>query len=169
MRRSLALLVAATTSLVLVAFLVPLAVLIRSGTAEQAVSEASGQASALALLVATADREAVELALETVEAGTGHPFTVFYPDGEVLGTRWSAPPLSSSPLRSREHDRSTDDGRDVLVAVGLPDQGGTGVVATSVPAEELTEGCSAPGWCSPASGSGWLPLVWSSPTGWPAA
>ena len=107
MRRSLALLVAATTSLVLVAFLVPLAVLIRSGTAEQAVSEASGQASALALLVATAEREAVELALETVEAGTGHPFTVFNPANPDF-----------EPV--------------------LPDQGGTGVVATSVPAEELT-------------------------------
>jgi hypothetical protein len=86
MRRSLALLVAATTSLVLVAFLVPLALLIRSATAEQAVSEASGQASALALLVATADREAVELELESVRAGTGRPFAVYYPDGQVLGT-----------------------------------------------------------------------------------
>jgi signal transduction histidine kinase len=141
MRRSLALLVAATTSLVLVAFLVPLAVLIRSGTAEQAVSEASGQASALALLVATADREAVELALETVEAGTGHPFTVFYPDGEVLGTpaeRSAAVELAASEAESMTV--RTGDRRDVLVAVGLPDQGGTGVVATSVPAEELTEG-----------------------------
>ena len=141
MRRSLALLVAATTSLVLVAFLVPLAVLIRSATAEQAVSEASGQASALALLVATADRDAVELALDTVEAGTGNPFTVFYPDGNVLGTpaeRTTAVELAAAGAESLTV--RTADGRDVLVAVGLPDEGGTGVVATSVPAEELTEG-----------------------------
>jgi signal transduction histidine kinase len=141
MRRSLALLVAATTSLVLVAFLVPLAVLIRSGTAEQAVSEASGQASALALLVATADRDAVDLALDTVQAGTGHPFSVFYPDGAVLGAsteRSAAVELAASGAESLTVQ--TADGRDVLVAVGLPDEGGTGVVATSVPASELTEG-----------------------------
>ncbi|HEX2363097.1 MAG TPA: HAMP domain-containing sensor histidine kinase [Jiangellaceae bacterium] len=141
MRRSLALLVAATTSLVLVAFLVPLAVLIRSGTAEQAVSEASGQASALALLVATADRDAVDLALDTVQAGTGHPFSVFYPDGAVLGAsaeRSAAVELAASGAESLTVQ--TADGRDVLVAVGLPDEGGTGVVATSIPASELTEG-----------------------------
>ena len=141
MRRSLALLVAATTSLVLIAFLVPLAVLIRSATAEQAVSEASGQASALALLVATADRDAAELALDTVEASTGNPFTVFYPDGDVLGTqaeRTAAVELAASGAESLTV--RTADGRDVLVAVGLPDEDGTGVVATSVPAEELTKG-----------------------------
>ncbi|HET6755418.1 MAG TPA: HAMP domain-containing sensor histidine kinase [Jiangellaceae bacterium] len=141
MRRSLALLVAATTSLVLVAFLVPLAVLIRSATAEQAVSEASGQASALAPLVATADRAAVELAVDTVQADTGHSFTVFYPNGEAVGApaeRSDAVELAIS--RGESLTVSTDDGREVLVAVGLPAEGGTGVVVTSVQADQLYEG-----------------------------
>jgi signal transduction histidine kinase len=141
MRRSLAVLVAATTSLVLVAFLVPLAVLIRSATAEQAVSEASGQASALALLVATADRETVRLALDSDQAGTGRPFTVYYPDGQVLGTPVVASPAVQLAASGAESlTVQTDQGRDVLVAVGLPDQGGTAVVLTSVPTAELTEG-----------------------------
>jgi signal transduction histidine kinase len=141
MRRSLALLVAATTSLVLVAFLVPLALLIRSATAEQAVSEASGQASALALLVATADRAAVGLALESVRAGTGRPFAVYYPDGQVLGTpAETSDAVELAALEAESLTVQTDDGRDLLVAVGLPDEGGTGVVLTSVPTEELTAG-----------------------------
>jgi hypothetical protein len=91
-RRSLALLVAATTSLVLVAFLIPLALLIRSATAEQAVSAATRDAGALISVVATADRDTAALAAEQSKAVTGHPFTVYYPDGTTVGDTVAATP-----------------------------------------------------------------------------
>ena len=139
MRRPLALLVAATRSLVLVAFLVPLTVLTRSGTAERAVTRPAAKRARWPVGGYGGAGSGRTLPRD----GRGRhwpPFTVFYPDGEVLGTRCSAPPLSSSPLRKQGMTVRTDDGRDVLVAVGLPDQRRHRSRRTSVPAEELTEG-----------------------------
>ncbi len=141
MRRALALLVAATTSLVLVAFLVPLGLLIRWGTEERAVSAASSQASALSPVVATAERgaETVSLALAGVTAETGHPFTVFYPDGRSVGSEVEpSPAVQLAATRGESLTADADGGREVLVAVGLPD--GTAVIRTFVPDDELTEG-----------------------------
>ena len=140
MRRALALLVAATTSLVLVAFLVPLGLLIRWGTEERAVSAASSQASAISPVVATAERgaETLSLALAGVTAETGHPFTVFYPDGTVVGSE--VEPSAAVQLAATRKESLTaeaDGGREVLVAVGLPD--GAAVIRTFVPDDELTE------------------------------
>ncbi len=141
MRRAFALLVAATTSLVLIAFLVPLGLLIRWGTEERAVSAASSQASALSPIVATADRstDTVSLALAGVTAETGHPFTVFYPDGTTVGTPAEASPaVQLAAARNESLTAEADGGREVLVAVGLPD--GAAVIRTFVPDEELSEG-----------------------------
>ncbi|HEX6578700.1 MAG TPA: HAMP domain-containing sensor histidine kinase [Jiangellaceae bacterium] len=139
MRRSLALLVAATTSLVLVAFLVPLAVLIRSTTADQAVSAAAGRAAALTPVVATSDSDTVGLALAAAEADTDQPFTVFYPDGSSVGAaaeRSNAVELAATRGESLVAD--ADGGRVVLVAVGLAE--GTAVIQTFVSAAELSDG-----------------------------
>ena len=141
MRRAFALLVAATTSLVLVAFLVPLGLLIRWGTEERAVSAASSQASALSPVVATAERGAdtVALALAGVTSETRHPFTVFYPDGTSVGS--GVEPSSAVQLAATRGESLTaeaDGGLEVLVAVGLPD--GAAVIRTFVPDEELSEG-----------------------------
>lgn len=141
MRRAFALLVAATTSLVLVAFLVPLGLLIRWGTEERAVSAASSQASALSPVVATAERGAdtVALALAGVTSETRHPFTVFYPDGTSVGS--GGEPSSAVQLAATRGESLTaeaDGGLEVLVAVGLPD--GAAVIRTFVPDEELSEG-----------------------------
>jgi signal transduction histidine kinase len=138
-RRALALLVAATTSLVLVAFLVPLALLIRSTTADQAVSAAAGRISTLTPVVATADSGTVELALAAAQADTDQPFTVFYPDGSSVGVpaeRSDAVELAAT--RGESLVAEADGGRVVLVAVGLPE--GTAVIRTFVAATALTEG-----------------------------
>ena len=139
MRRALALLVAATTSLVLVAFLVPLAVLIRSTTADQAVSAAAGRAAALTPVVATSDSDTVGLALAAAEADTDQPFTVFYPDGTSVGAaagRSDAVELAAT--RGESLVAEADGGRVVLVAVGLAE--GTAVIQTFVAAAELSDG-----------------------------
>jgi len=138
-RRSLAVLVAATTSLVLVAFVVPLAVLIRSATAEQAVSAATRDAGALVSVVATSDRATAELAAEQSSGMSGHPFTIYYPDGAVVGDQISPRPAVELALRGRRLTAEAAGGVEVVMAVELV-EGGTGAVRTFVPDDELSAG-----------------------------
>jgi signal transduction histidine kinase len=139
MRRRLTLLVAATTSLVLVAFLVPLALLVRMVAIDRAVSAATLEVESLSSLVATVDRQPLTLALEQAGASGGRPVTVFFADGSTVG----APAHRSAgvELAARGNSVTTrvSGGREILVAVeGLPS--GTAVVRTYVSKGELDHG-----------------------------
>jgi signal transduction histidine kinase len=139
MRARLILLVAATSLLVVVAFLVPLAMLVRSSAADRAVGAAAVEVQALAPIVTSVDRPTLENAVERVNAGSRHQVTVFLPDGSVVG----APARRSAAVDLAAAGRSvTGDapgGREVLVAVaGLPD--GTAVIRTLVGDGELGDG-----------------------------
>jgi signal transduction histidine kinase len=132
MRRRLVLLIIATTSLVVVAFLVPLALLVRSSSADRAVSAAAVDIQALAPLVATGDVAALEAA---VKAET-RKVTVFLPDGRVVGTPATRSPAVDRAATGRSMAADTAGGREVLVAVaGLP--GGVAVIRTVVSDAEL--------------------------------
>jgi signal transduction histidine kinase len=139
MRARLILLVAATSLLVVVAFLVPLAMLVRSAAADRAVGAAAVQVQALAPIVTSADRATLRTVVEQANAGNPHQVTVFLPDGTVVG----APARRSAAVDLATAGRSvTGDapgGREVLVAVaGLPD--GTAVIRTLVGDPELGRG-----------------------------
>jgi len=139
MRNQLRLLVAATMSAVLVAFLVPLGLLIRTIVADRVANTANRQVQTLTPLVATATGADVELSLQRANADSGFPVTVFLPDGTVLG----APAPRSAAVELAAHGRSlTADaagGREIVVAVeGLP--GGNAVVRTFVSDEQLRAG-----------------------------
>jgi signal transduction histidine kinase len=139
MRLRLVLLVGATTSLVLVAFLVPLAMLVRTSASDRAVSAAVVEVQALAPTVATVDVQTLRLTVSQMNAAGPHKITVFLPDGSLVG----APAQRSASVRRAATGTSitadTPDGREVLVAVaGLP--GGTAVIRTLVPGEELYRG-----------------------------
>jgi signal transduction histidine kinase len=138
----------ATMALVLVAFVVPLAVLVRAVAADRAVTAATSQAQSLSALVATADDRTLRLSVEQLNATAGHPVTVFRPDGTAIGapaTRGDAVELAS---RGSSITVAVPGGREVLVAVqGLPS--GTAVVRTFVSDAELTRGV----------GRAWLILV----------
>ncbi|GLZ06636.1 two-component sensor histidine kinase [Actinomadura sp. NBRC 104412] len=138
MSRRLTLLVAATTSLVLLAFLMPLALLVRTVAADRAMSSATIAAESAAALVSTLDRPALALALE--RAGTGQwPVTVFLPDGDVLGRPADRSPAVDLAARGGSITAQARGGREVLVAVqGLPE--GTAVVRAFVPDAALTRG-----------------------------
>ncbi|MGW1029315.1 ATP-binding protein [Streptomyces sp. NPDC002577] len=140
MRRRLSLLVAVTMCLALIAFLVPLALLLRTVAQDRAVVAASADAQSLISLVGTADRETLRDSVEQVAATSRGPITVFLPDGSVLGTRaprTTAVQLAASAGVSRSVERP--DGREIVVAVlGRPD--GTAVIRAFVPAEEMTRG-----------------------------
>ena len=83
MRLRVIMLVVATSSLVLVSFLVPLALVLRSFAANQAVSKATAQAQSLAPLVGN---DALGAAVDQMNAMNGsNPVTVFLPDGQKVG------------------------------------------------------------------------------------
>jgi signal transduction histidine kinase len=139
-RRRLTLLVAATVCLTLLAFVVPLALLLRTVAQDRAVAAAGADAQSLVSLVGTADRDTLRSSVEHMAGQAGRPLTVFLADGSVLGTRaprTSAVRLAALAGASRTVERP--DGREIVVAVqGRPE--GTAVIRAFVPTAELTRG-----------------------------
>ncbi|HEV2370971.1 MAG TPA: two-component sensor histidine kinase, partial [Streptosporangiaceae bacterium] len=88
MRLRIILLVLATSSLVLVSFLVPLALVLRTLAADRAVSTATVEAQWVAPLAATLKAGNLRLAVDQVNVeDKGTPVTVFLPGGQELGAR----------------------------------------------------------------------------------
>src|SRR5215472_2007062 len=140
MRLRLNLLVLAVSSLILVSFLVPLALLLRTFVADRAVSTATSKAQWLAPLAATLSERDLTLLVARVNAeNPGEPTSVYLPAGKVLGT---PAPVSRGVRLAREGNSFTEHvsgGVEILVAVqGLP--GGTAVIRTFVPGSVLTQG-----------------------------
>ncbi|TDD03579.1 HAMP domain-containing histidine kinase [Nonomuraea deserti] len=131
MRRWLALLVAATTSLVLIALLVPMALLIRAVAENGAMSRATAAAEFVAVAVGTPD-----LTLAVQQAG--RPVTVFLPGGGTVG----GPAPRSDAVRLASTGRSVTaaapGGREVLVSAQTLE--GTAVIRVFVPDAELAKG-----------------------------
>ncbi|GAA2701186.1 ATP-binding protein [Micromonospora olivasterospora] len=139
MRRRLALLVAAVSVLILTAFLAPLALLVRTVAADRATVRATADAQSLAPVVGAADPATVRLTVERLAADSGHPVTVFLPDGTVLGAPAPRTPAVALAARGESLTVGGDDGREVVIAVrGRPD--GTAVIRTVVPRAKLTAG-----------------------------
>ncbi len=126
-------LVAATACLVLVAFLVPLALLVRTFVEDRAMSEANTSVQAVRPLVGVAEPDDVRQAL------AGLPeVTVFLPDGRILGRPASRTPAVELAARGRSLTALVPGGREIVFAVQRPD--GTAVVRTFVADAELTHG-----------------------------
>ncbi len=139
MRLRIILLAVATSSLVLVSFLLPLALVLRTLAADRAASTATAQAQSLALLVPTMGGHNLVLEVDQINADGSTPVTIFLPGGNVLGQ----PAATSSAIRLAQegHSFSTDapGGTQILVAVqGL--KGGTAVIRTFVPDSVLRHG-----------------------------
>jgi signal transduction histidine kinase len=136
-RGQLITLVAATTSVVLLAFLVPLGLLLRSEAEQQAIATATLRAQAVAAVVGLDPEQAVgEIG---PPAGDGPLVTVFLPDGRVLGAPAERTPSVELAARGRAFTAQRDAGVEVLVPVqGLP--GGAAVVQAYVPEPALHRG-----------------------------
>ena len=136
MRRRLALLVAAVMAMVLVAFVVPLAIVVRLIVADRAVADATDEVRSVSALVAAApDPASVRQAI----VAAGRPVAVFLPGNRPLPA--SARPTAGVRLAERGQSFTVADpaGKEILVAVqGLP--GGTAVVRTFVSNAELGRG-----------------------------
>jgi signal transduction histidine kinase len=144
MRRRLAFLVSATMALLLIAFVVPLAILVRVLVSDRAVAAANSEAQQISAIVATtsssSSRAALTSSVEQLIGAVGHPATVFMPDGTTIGTH--ARRTIAVQLSELGESISVTDpgGREILVAVqGLPG-GGTAVVRTFVSNAELSRG-----------------------------
>jgi signal transduction histidine kinase len=145
MRLRIILLAVATSSLVLVSFLLPLALVLRTLAADRAVSTATVQAQWMAPLVAILKQQpSLGAAIHQVNAeNKSTPVTLFLPHGGEIG----APVSLSRPVtqavrlatRGRSFTAAAPGGVQVLVAVqGLPE--GTIVIRTFVPDAELHRG-----------------------------
>ena len=132
--------VAASTLVVLAAFLVPLAWLIRSSTADRATSEATVGVQPLAAVVGVADAATIRLAVEQVRSAVHEPVTVFLGDGQVLGDQRGRTGSVRLAALGRAFSADLAGGaREVLIPViGRPE--GTAVVRVEIPAATLTRG-----------------------------
>ena len=110
MRLRVSLLVVATSSLVLVSFLVPLALVLRTLATDRAVSAATAEAQSLAPLVTTLAVSSLRLTVDQVNAETSTPVTVFLPSGTELGHPGAASrswwPWRACPAVPRLSERS---------------------------------------------------------------
>jgi signal transduction histidine kinase len=143
MRLRLNLLVLAVSSLILVSFLLPLALLLRTFAADRAVSSATSKAQWLAPLAATLTPRDLALLVARVNAeNPAEPTSVFLPGGATLGAQAT---VTGGVRLARQGDSFSEQvpgGVEVLVAVqGLP--AGTAVIRTFVPAGALGHGVPA--------------------------
>lgn len=139
MRWRITLLVAATTSLVLLAFLVPLALLVRDVAATRAVATSTVRAQSLAPVVAGGDRRTVEVAVQQMQSWSDSPLTVLWPDGTTTGAAAPRDPAIELATRGRSLTVDARGGQEILVAVqGGP--GGTAVIRSFVPDQRLRRG-----------------------------
>jgi signal transduction histidine kinase len=132
-------LVGATTSLVLIAFLVPLALLLRTVADDRAVQSATVEAQSLSSLVGTADRATLALAVQQLDATSPDAVTVFLADGTVLGTAAGRTPLVQLGTLGTSGSGAVEGGREIVFAV-RDQAGGAGVIRAFVPDAELGRG-----------------------------
>jgi signal transduction histidine kinase len=139
MRLRIIALVVATTSLVLVSFLVPLALVLRTLAADDEVATAQVQAQSMEPLITTLGDRNLQLMADEVNAASSTRVTIFLPDGTVVGVPAPRSPSIERAARGESFSTSVPGGIEVLVAVdGLP--GGTAVIRSFVPDAVLHHG-----------------------------
>ncbi|QVQ51720.1 HAMP domain-containing histidine kinase [Spiractinospora alimapuensis] len=139
MRRRLTLLVAATVALVILAFALPMGLLLRNAAVEQNLSRASQDAEALTALVATADRTTVEASVAQVNATGEYPVTVFWPDGTIQGEEAPRSQAVDLAATGRSITAEAPDGREILFGVQGPD-GDMAVIRSYISDDQLAAG-----------------------------
>jgi signal transduction histidine kinase len=145
MRLRVILLVVATSSLVLVSFLVPLALVLRTLAAEHAISTATAQAQSIAPWVTTLSNgqltvSELGLTVNQVNAQTGTSITVFLPSGTELGPPADRSAAVRLAAKGRSFTAQAPGGEEVLVAVGGVPGGGVAVIRAFVPDSVLRHG-----------------------------
>ena len=141
MKRSLALTVLAVTASVTIAFLVPLAAVIKVVAADHAMSAADQEARALdGLLAAVTDPTKLRVALGHLNARNERSASVFLPDGVRVGPSATVPAGELAAARNGQAFTASSGGeRRVWVPVRTS-SGGVAVGLVRVPAQLLDSG-----------------------------
>jgi signal transduction histidine kinase len=136
-RRSLILTVAAAVTMVLLAMLVPMAVLLRSYALEDRLSRAALEVQATETVVSGQDKGAVATYLEKINQGHDVQTTVLYPpdtthpEGDGVGpSPGEDREVVQARLTGQASVRDVDDGSEILVPVSL---GGSSAAAQDTP------------------------------------
>ncbi len=147
MRRRIRWLVAATSSAVIVSFLIPLGLLVRSLAEDRALAAASAQAQYVAVLIASVPPEGLADAIERAHDDSVADLGVALPNGTVLGNPKRS--MQGDPLVSQARGlgaaftATTPEGASILVPVAT--DAGVAVVRGDVTTDQLHEGV-APAW-----------------------
>ncbi|RAY12522.1 two-component sensor histidine kinase [Actinomadura craniellae] len=141
MRRVVFLVSLAVTSMVALAFLVPLALTVREIARDRALTDAERQANAIGpVLVVTAERSALERAVASTQAGAARRMAVHLPDGGRVGPGWAGrAELTEAARRGKSYAAPVGGGYAFLQPVTL-DQDKTAVVEVYLPAGDLSQG-----------------------------
>jgi signal transduction histidine kinase len=137
-RARLTLLVAATASLILLAFAIPMGFLLHSSAAQHAVDSAEQEGQSLVTTVISGDRAAAQAAVETFNVNRPYRATVFWPDGAVMGAEAPRSNAVEYAALGNSVTAEVEGGREILFAVGLAE--GVAVVRVHVGDEQLTDG-----------------------------
>lgn len=130
----------AVTVMVTVAFVVPLALLVRDLASDRALTAAELEAQSLApVLALTSDAAALQPAVEATRAGAEGRLTVFLADGRTFGAPAERGDTYRLARRGRTFSRQVDGGVEVLAPVVLPGDA-TAVVRILVPTATLDRG-----------------------------
>ncbi|MEN8041889.1 MAG: HAMP domain-containing sensor histidine kinase, partial [Actinomycetota bacterium] len=147
MRRTLAVLSLAIASLVVVAFLFPVAILIRNQAQSRALSDAERdvQSVAAALAVVGSDDGITPELADAVLTAFGEPedLSIIFVSGEVVGTPFEPSDHIAQAQGGAAFTAKTIDGAEVLVPIltaDAPIQGDTVVVRAFVSEEMLSQG-----------------------------
>ncbi len=145
MRRTISLLVAATTSAVIIAFLIPLAMLVRTLAQDRAIAGASQEAQGVATLVAgVQDESQLKTLVDDLNQVSTRATSVVMPDGRLIGTAPPESAASNADVVKRARAGSSfiqmgDKSAQVVVFVRTGDRG-VFVVRTAVVNSLLQEG-----------------------------
>jgi signal transduction histidine kinase len=142
-RHRLLLVTLAVTTLLVVAFAVPLGLLVRDVARDRAITDAERDSAALVPVLAVAtDPALLDEALEGTTAGADGRLSLWLPDGARVGDERPAEPDDVALARDgKAFSRTHDDGVDVYTPVVVA--GGVVVVRVHLPTALLREGVAA--------------------------
>ncbi|CAN5179389.1 HAMP domain-containing sensor histidine kinase [soil metagenome] len=143
MRARLALIAAAVTVMIVLAFCIPLGRLIRVVAADRALDAAQLESRSLAGAISALPGQTATVAqlVEQANAGSSRPITVYLPDGTVIGSQVPAGSEVELARQGRSFTAAGPEGdRDVLVGIVGPDPETATVVRVRVAASLLNSG-----------------------------